>query len=308
MSGLFLILALAFGVPLVALAALPAVYDIAAGDADPTTQGWTASEVLVDSDGTVDTGNAGRVSATPLPGFAWQIFDRLSTAAFDSPGYQQTLTTAEQNDLIENGWQFEVVVRPIQQNNTSDPFAGFAGWGLDAAAAAANGQPHRCGFYIQVGAGNAFEVRGTDGNLVTLEAGSASSYHTVTAQGYPGKTSYRWLIDGVFRHELDFLDNTTSGSAVNFVAGTSAGTGGRANWTQVSLRRAGSLPPKILYVNKAVTGGAGDGSSWANAYAELRDALGAADGAGPTAERHRRCISAAMPRPTLLLRKPRRSP
>ncbi len=256
--------------------AIPALYGSVSPDPDPVTQGWTTEEIVlgIDSappDGLIDTGNAGAVNGLPEVATVWQIHDRLVDGAHDHPGYAQTISVAEQDTLVAEGWEFAAEIRVVSNGTSGN--AGFIGWGLSSSAQLANSLPRRIGFTVRVGANNAFEVVDTDGNSVTLGANSASDFHTITAIGCPGSDFYEWSIDGIRQGELRFLSQSLGGvteGRVTFGADSPSGISSAADWRRLSLSELGE--GRIIYVDQSATGG-NNGSSWSDAYEHLQYAL-----------------------------------
>jgi len=260
------------------------IYSAGSLDPNPTTQGWSADEVVVGSDvspvdGFVDSGNVGEVATglTATQGRAWQIFDRLTSGTTNLPNYFQTLTPAEQEALIATGWHFRADVRALQ--NGSSGSTGFCGWGLSAAAPSAAGADRRCGFSTRIGVNNSFEIATSGGTIVTLEANSADDFHSIEARGCPGTTLYHWYLDGIYQETVDLLDNSIGGQTaggVTFNASSSSQVNSANNWAIVHLYEGRFAPDRIWFVDASAVDNNNSGINWSVPFTRLQDAIAVA--------------------------------
>ncbi len=122
--------------------------------------------------------------------------------------------------MYEQGWTYEFVTRGMS--------GGFTGWGLTTATDPGWGLTTRERVGFGIGAsGDAFSITPIHGNAVTLQAGSASEFHTIRCVGKAYASEYEFLIDGVSYGTYDIKDGTSNSSfddSFRFVSGSTAGT------------------------------------------------------------------------------------
>lgn len=256
MNSPFLKTALAlFALTISSHAVLPINYDSSAPDPNPTTQGWTASEVQTgtdsDSDGEIDSGNAGPVSGAPEAAVAWQINDQITDDVdpnFSLPSYTVLLTAQEQDALITDGWTLTAHLKAVSNSDISR--ACYIGWGLTTDSSFNNtGVNRRAGFYLEIGPNNSAEIyndRGLDipsnpnpTSRINLGPNSANDYHLVQLRSNgPGSTKFSLSVNGVeCLKDIDILDAPFGTSGRLFWASNSPDGDGIANFLHVSLKQ-----------------------------------------------------------------------
>jgi sialidase-1 len=202
----------------------------------PTDQGWAeeGSGGGVVLEGVVDGGTN-----------AWRISDG-STGL--NPAYNLSLSATQLEQMYQNGWQFELRARAVQGG-------GFGAWGVTAANDPGWGLTgsERVGFGVDsVVENDAFQVTPTHGGVVTLVAGSASTFHTIRAVGAPLSSQYEFFVDGVSYGFFDIKDggsNANFDDVVRFASGSTGGSGREVEWNLVCLE---ANQPPILVVSDGV--------------------------------------------------------